>query len=209
MMIGSVKAFVGFTALALLALVPSARADLIYQLTADGCSGNCGPQASFGSIDLHQVSSTEVLVTETLNNGNEFVKTGAGDALEFNITGNPAITISNITSGFSVGPAPDTASTFGSFDYSVTCSGCGNGGSSPLPGPLSFDVTVASGLLISNFSANSGGNFFASDIISGTTGKTGNVAAMNAPTATPEPVSFSLFGAGLLTLGLFRRRRSA
>ena len=212
MMLRFDKALPGLAALTLLALVPAARGDLIYQLNVDGCSGNCGPQASFGSIDLHQVSSTEVLVTETLNNGNKFVSTGAGDALEFNIAGNPAVTLSNISAGFSTGPAPDYVSTFGTFEYSVTCSVCGSGASSPQPGPLKFDVQLTEGgnLSINNFVAGgaTGLDFFTTDILSGTTGNTGNVAAFP-PEALPEPVSFSLFGAGLLSLGLFRRVRSA
>jgi hypothetical protein len=62
--------FSGF--LAVLA-APAARADLIYQLTDDGRSGGCGPQISFGQADLHTVTATEVEVTVTLFNGNEFL----------------------------------------------------------------------------------------------------------------------------------------
>jgi hypothetical protein len=76
-------AYSGF--LAMLALAPTARADLIYQLTDDGCSGGCGPQVSFGQVDLHTVTATEVEVTVTLFNGNEFVMTGNHEALTFNV----------------------------------------------------------------------------------------------------------------------------
>jgi hypothetical protein len=193
-----------FTGLMLAAFLPAAQGDTIFSLNQSGCCGT-GP---FGNVTLSQVNATTVHVLETLNSGNQFVRTGAGEALEFNVSG--TIAISNLTAGFATGVGGDTAPPFGVFISFVDCSGCGPGASSPLPGPLSFDVTRAAGLLITDFTANSGGYYFASDIIAGTGGPTGNVAANSfTTTAVPEPVSLSFVGVALFGLGLLRRRLAA
>jgi len=181
-----------------------AKADLIFSLTQDGCTGTCGA-GPFGTITVAQgVNNQTVTVTETLATGVEFIKTGAGNALEFNLLGDPNITIAGLTAGFSVGPAPQTASTFGTFDYSILCSGCGKGASSPLPGPLTFTTTDGSILTPLDFVGNAGGYFFASDVI-GVNGNTGNVAALG-PTSLPEPGTLAMFGVGLIGLIATRRK---
>src|ERR1700748_719540 len=104
----------------------------VFQLTLDGCSGTCGT-SPFGTITLVQTATGVVTVTETLKAttpAEGFVATGAGESLAWNLTGNPAISIGFLTSGFGITGAT-SASTFGSFEYSVSCAGisCGPGAS--------------------------------------------------------------------------------
>lgn len=194
-----------FGAALLVAMVPAQASTLQYSLSISGCSSSCGTPP-FATILLDQTSATAVTVTETLKAGELYAGGGAGDALGFNLLGGAA-TISNLSTGFEVGPANTKYSTFGDFQYSIKCTICKGGQDTNAPGPLSFVVSRASGLTLADFTVNADGFYFASDIV-GTTGATGNVgtAGPSVPsTATPEPVSMLLAGAGLLGLGLVRR----
>jgi hypothetical protein len=215
----------GFVAGSALLIAASAGATPI---TFDLDQGSLGNPAltHYGVVSLDQGADTNTVhVNLDLDPGVIFAVSGAGDALTFNVTG--AISILNITSGFGIGPAPDSSAPFGAFLASVTCTtGCGNGTSPPQnPGPLDFDVVRATGLSPTDFIANAGGFFFASDIGAPKPGgfDTGNVAADNAnitiqctpgvdcvePFPVPEPSTLAMFGLGLFGLGWMLRRRAA
>ena len=190
------------------------------QLTSDHCTGLCGPQASFGSILLTSPTTGVIDVTVTLNNSNQFVNTGFPLSFAFNLSGDPTITYTSLTSGWIIpgGISPQqTAGSyqmngFGVFEYGVSWGG-GPGGSDPTSGPLSFEIT-GTGLTLSSFQQStippgSETAFFVADIISGTTGNTGLVDASVGlpPTSVPEPETYAMLLAGLGLMGFVARRR--
>jgi hypothetical protein len=136
------------SAMAIIVAPQAQGAMLSFDLTSDFCSGGCG-SSPFGAVTLDEKSSTSVEVTVTLA-PNVFVPTGAGEALGFNVSGSAITSITDITTGFTQSGSYSKGS-IGSFAYSIDCSGCGNGGSNPLPGPLVFTVNHSSGLLASDF----------------------------------------------------------
>src|SRR6478672_2544169 len=140
---------------AVLTASPASASSITYFLNQSGT----GPTGTAGQVTLDDTGDDSVNILVTLNDGYEFVKTGAGDALAFNLVDDPAIAIADITTGFAVGLTNVSESPFGTFNYAVSCtSGCGNGGSHPNPGPLSFDVLLT-GVTVDSFIANSKGYY--------------------------------------------------
>ena len=181
----------------------------------------------FGNITLTQVDNNTVNVQVALAPNYLLVDTGSHDTFGFNITGSPAVTFSGITAGFGAGTGFSNGFA-GTFAYSITCAptgtkppdACANGGSSGATGPLSFNVDRTVGnLLITDFVANTAGYTFAADVFGPkTSGGTGNFTGLVESQGTcatggigcistvPEPITASLFGLGLMSLFMLRRR---
>jgi len=177
---------------------------LSYNFNASASNGS-GP---FGTVLLTQLTDgVEVKVTlnTTLFPDIGFVNASGREALDFNIAGNPGIAVTFITPAptnppsFSFPGVKLDAPPFGTFMYAVHCDICGNGGSNPYSGQLIFDVKLSGGgtLSIVDFSGNSVGAFFASDIT------TGNQVTFDVAAEAPEPATFWLIGGTLALLGLF------
>jgi len=192
----------------------SANASLL-KLTQDGAPDS----TAFGTVSVEQgVDANHVDVTVNLNSPYGFAASSAGNSLEFNINGAPAITITNLTDGFVVSSS-GTAGKFGTFSYSVDCDGaqaghCGPGSSVVIDGPLSFTVGTSGALSPDDFVANAGGYFFAADISRGGIVAAGSQSTVNSvginaigPTAVPEPSTLLLLGLGLGLVGFGLRKR--
>lgn len=183
-----------------------------YSLTIDHCTAGCGAPP-FGTIDVTQSGTDTVQVDVSLAAGDQFVRTGFPGSFAFDLTGNPAISVSGLTAGWSL--LSTSAGSlhfdgFGYLEYALVCNACGNGGSHPFPGEISFDVT-APGLTPANFQELSNGGSaqvnFVADML-GTTGSTGPVGATLSSTSVPEPATLGLMSLGLAGATLLRRRRS-
>jgi hypothetical protein len=180
---------------------------IIYDLTSDHCTGSCGTPP-FGQVELIQ-NGANVNVTVTLFNGNQFVKTGAGDFLWFKFNGTGIVAGDIVPTGAYPKPLSGVSGTFngdgtGDFGFGIACVTCDNGGGADaFGGPLTFTVN---GATIAELTvANANGNVFVADILSGTTGNTGPVDA-TIP-RVPEPATMLLLGTGLVGLAFAARRR--
>jgi len=208
-----------------------ASADMVFNLNQGG-SAFATDGTVYGTVTLHQKTSTTVTVTVKLNGGATFAGTNAGYAIAWNIgTSDPApaitVTLASSSTGYdknnfelenynpsSGGYAkykatPFTggscgATTAACFDYAIDYKPSGGTGDDY---KLVFDVTKAGGLLLTDFGTNSKDGahyYFASDIFFDC--DTGNVAAISGK-KVPEPSTWMLSFMGLFGLAFMGRRR--
>ena len=192
---------------------------LTYSLTDCFIGGDCPTSAPLGTVTVSSLSSTEVSVSLMLAPNEVFNiagGNGAGKPLLFDISGSPTVLVSGLASQFSLVQGMMTmADGSGSWNHSIQCTNstfCGTGTSNMVPGPINFDLTLASGISPASFVQNGKSLYFASDIgipSGGGNYTTGDVGALNA-TPVPLPPSLVLLSGALLgSVSLTRRRRGA
>jgi hypothetical protein len=200
-----------FFSAALLA-VPMASEAAIFNLTSDHCtgSGGClGNNASLGTVTVTSPSTGTLIFSISLSvAGSTIVNTGFDASFGFNLVGNPSITYSGLTAGFTIpGGNPQSAGSLhmdgtGFFEYGVLWGT--QGGGAGTPGPLNFTVT-GSGLTLGSLEQNASAQFFSLDVFSGATGNTGAVDASICTTncgdiRVPEPGPLALLAIGMFAL---------
>jgi len=185
-------------------------------------SDSTGTQpADVGVITLTQNGANAVNVSVDLKNGYGFVNTGGSHTpFAFNLAGTGALGISFTTPAgghYTHGIVTETLSLntlgggntpFGNFGVAIDDT-AGNGSGNGYFGDLLFTLTRVGGLSTDDFIGNDQGVFFSADLSDGrNTGAQAWSVGIDPPsTDVPEPVTMSLFGAGLAGAFLARRRK--
>ncbi|MGC9157810.1 MAG: PEP-CTERM sorting domain-containing protein [Terracidiphilus sp.] len=189
-----------------------AKADSLYYLNQDGCSGNCAMPSSgyYGTVDLAQ-SGSNVNVTVQLYVGSnssapeiEFIQTGSHQTFAFY---NPSVTSTSQITNVAFSPTASdslsanvTQSGFGSFSIGINCTSCGKGSSNYPNDPTELTFTVDN-VSLSSFGANSKGTAFTADVYDSLSSNTGPIGAgVPSTPEVPEPSSLLLLGTGLAAL---------
>ncbi|HET7086573.1 MAG TPA: PEP-CTERM sorting domain-containing protein [Rhizomicrobium sp.] len=193
-------------------------------------SDSTGSQASdVGVITLTQNGANSVKVSVDLKDGYGFINSGGPHTpFAFNLKGSGALDISFTTPAgghythkgphnsivqetLSLDTLGGSNTPFGAFSVAIDDT-AGNGSGSGYFGDLLFTLTRATGLSTDDFIANDDGVFFSADLSNGD--KTGAQAwsvGIDPPGPStervPEPVTMSLFGAGLAGAFAARRRK--
>lgn len=192
-------------------------------------STSTGSQVSdVGVITLTQNGDYAVDVSVDLKNGYGFVNTGGPHTpFAFNLAGTGALSIDFTTPAggdythngphhsivhetLSLNALGGSNSPFGNFGVAIDDT-AGEGSGNGYFGDLLFTLSRTTKLSTDDFIANDQGVFFSADLSDGTTtGAQAWSVGIDPPgpsTSVPEPVTMSLFGAGLAGAFIARRRK--
>jgi hypothetical protein len=225
-------AVVGFLAAGSANATPSVTGDTLpFQFTSDHCDnghggiGGCGianqPNGVGGTVLVTDLGGANLNLIYRLQTATSSSTVAFKPALDLtslntinqvtycNITPSAKFTIPN-----NIGSKQNAGSLmmYGTGNFGFGLDGVGNGGSNPDGSSLIFDIAATG--LDRQTPENSSMQYFAADIISGTTTKTGGIDVSNSgtpghgnETGVPDPGSMLLLGASLIGLGAVRRMR--
>jgi len=182
-------------------------------------STSVGTQPSdVGVITITQdgANSVDVLV-DLLNSSYGFLNTGGPHTpFAFNLSGSGALSIAFTSPAgppaghyahgtFSLNTAGGDNAPYGTFGVAIDDS-AGNGSGNAYYGDLAFTLTRSGGLSTDNFISN-GSAVFTADLTNGeSTGAQAWRVGIDPPARVPEPLTLSMFGAGLAGAAAIRRR---
>jgi hypothetical protein len=199
-----------FLAVFCMAMISFASANT-YNITVDNSAPGCTTANSCGTVDVTISGGVITVKVNLLSPYGIFGSGGGNGAFGFNVVGSPAVTISNLSSGFSAGNGGQFDG-WGNYDYSVDGPVAANAASS-----LQFDVTTVGGFsavsdieVVPSPAGGNGASVFAlhlRDNNTGSTGYAGVVPGDQPRDQVPEPASLMLMGSGLAALATRLRRR--
>jgi hypothetical protein len=215
---GARKYIGALAAVGALLLATSAHAGPMYVFTTSE-----GTQPSnVGTVTLTQVNSTTVDVLVDLGDTTlplpryGFLNTGGPHTpFVFTLNGTETGVTANFlqpnSGAFSLTTANGSDTPYGEFGISIDYS-ANNGSGNAYYGDLEFQVIRTSGLSTDDFITNagidpgsSGPAYFAADLTDGGS-NTGSQAWETRSTPVPEPTTLTILGAGLLGIGIARKR---
>jgi hypothetical protein len=186
---------------------------ITYNFTNDYSSTGLGCSSSCGTVTVTDLAGGGVSVALNIPAGG-FWSTGAmnNDQLYFNLTGSVGA-FTGLPSGWT-----EAAGTFstnqvaGTYDYKLDCNATCGQSHGVYTTPFTFDIAgVSTGSFTCGvLPCTSTSNYFLADLsITGAAGtNTGVAGATDPPPAVPEPLTLSLFGAGVAGVAAMRRRKA-